>query len=375
MNPKLTILHTESHRSWGGQEMRVLNECLWMKAHGHRVLLAASPISQIFKNALEASLETHPFSFNILSAPGDFIRLRYFMKKLKPSVLNTHGNMDSKIALTAAWGIGIPCIIRSRHHGHPVTPNWYNKLLYNYFSHYIFTTADCISHQIVRDLNVPQEKVITVASGISPPKALAAKEEAKRKLQQHLGLPQDSRFIGCVSRLQERKGHDTLIAAFFKIKDAYPHHHLLLVGDGDKLSSLKHQANHLGLTGRVHFLGFQKDPWLFLKAFDCHILASTEKEGIPQVLLQAMYARTPVIGTIVGGIPDIVSHGQTGLLVMPENPDQLAQAVMDTLENDAQANMRAEKAFAFVESEHLTDRMGNKLLQLYHEAFVNRLKA
>jgi glycosyltransferase involved in cell wall biosynthesis len=341
-----------------------------MKAQGHRVVLAASPDSQIHEKAIEADLESYLFSFSILSAPADFIRLRRLIKKLKPSVLNTHGNMDAKIALTAAWGIDIPCVVRSRHHGHPVSPNWYNKLLYRHFSHYIFTTADCISDQIVRDLDVPRSKVITIASGISPPEVLTPRDDARRKLQQTLDLPPDSRFIGSVSMLRQRKGHDTLIDAFHKIKDACQRHHLVLVGDGDKLASLKHQTKNLGLTGRVHFVGFQRDPWLFFRAFDCHILASIEKEGIPQTLLQAMYAGTPVIGTSVGGIPDIVSHGQTGLLVMPENPDQLAQAIMDTLQNDAQARIRSDKAFAFVVSEHMIESMGNKLLQLYHEAFV-----
>jgi glycosyltransferase involved in cell wall biosynthesis len=374
MSTRLTILHTESHRSWGGQELRVLTECLWMEAQGQRAVLAAAPDSQIYERATETGLETYPFSFDVLSAPADLIRLRYLMKKLQPSVLNTHGNMDSKVALTAARGLGIPCVIRSRHHSHPVSPTWYNKVLYRHFSHYVFTTATCISDQLVRDLNVPENKVMTFASGITIPEELPARDESRRRLQHDLQLSKGARFIGCVSMLRDWKGHAFLVDAFHQIKDACGRHHLVLVGDGDQRASLKAQAEKLGLTGRVHFMGFQKDPWPFFRAFDCHALASTRNEGIPQVLLQAMYAETPVIGTSVGGIPDIISHGRTGLLVKPENPDELGKAILATLENDGEAKIRSEKAFAFVASEYTIDSMGNKLLRLYHETLAKSPK-
>ena len=102
MKSNLTIVHTESHRSWGGQESRVLNECLWMKKNGHRVWLAAPARSQIYTRAKSAGLDVWAMSFNNLSAVSDFIGLRRRLKNIAPDVLNTHGNLDAKVGLTAA---------------------------------------------------------------------------------------------------------------------------------------------------------------------------------------------------------------------------------------------------------------------------------
>jgi len=369
MNRSLVIIHTESHRYWGGQEMRVFNECQWMKKKGHHVILIASKKSKIYPNAKAAGLDVLPMSFNNLTALGDLIRLRGWIKKFKPDVLNTHGNMDAKVGLLAALGMGIPCVIRSRHHSHPVSPSWYNKLMYRYLSHYIFTTADCTSNQIVRDLSVAPNKVVTIASGITPPTSLMDRESARRHLQQELQLAEQVRFLGSVAMLGDWKGHRYIIDGFAEICEAFPSHHLVFVGDGSEMESLKQQCQRLGLTGRVHFTGFRNDPWPFFRAFDLNILASTKNEGIPQGLLQAMYAGCPVIGTFAGGIPDIVQDGVSGLLVDPERSDALAQAMASILRDPEQAAKFGENGSSFVSQNHTIDGMGNRILGFYQKVF------
>lgn len=367
---KLTIVHTESHTQWGGQELRVLTECTWMQARGHRVFLAAPRHARIYPKARAAGIGVYPYAFSRLSAAMDLLRLRWLLKQLAPDVLNTHGNMDSKVALVAARGLGIGCVIRSRHHSHPVSPSWYNRRLYRDFSHYVLTTGSCISRQIVADLGVCADKVVTLGSGIRPPANLPQKSAARARLCAELGLGETARFIGCVAMLRDWKGHDVLLDAFVRIHDRLERYHLVLVGDGDERENLQRRVRRAGLAQRVHFTGFRKNPWPYFRALDCNVLASTKNEGIPQVLLQAMYARCAVIGTDVGGIPDIVRPAETGLLVAPENSGQLAEALIATLNDREKTRQRVEKAYAFVNARYTLDRMGERLLGLYERALA-----
>ncbi len=363
----LVIVHTESHRSWGGQEIRVFTECQWMKAKGHRPVLFASKKSQIYPRAKAAGLEVLPMSFNNLTALTDLIRLRGWLKANPPHVLNTHGNMDAKVGLLAAAGLGIPCVIRSRHHSHPVSPTWYNKWMYRHLSHYIFTSAQCIADQIAGDLAVDPSKVIAVPSGFVPPEPMISRSDAVRRLQAEFGLDRHSRFIGSVAMLNDWKGHRYLIDAFAAIGNQFPHHHLMIVGDGDQMQSLIARAKGHGLSHRIHFAGFRKDPWPFFRAFDINVLASIKNEATSQVLPQAMYAGCPVIGTRAGGIPEVISHGETGCLVEPANVTDLADAMQRILKNPASAAEQARRAQK-VASENYTVRvMIDKILDRYQK--------
>ena len=372
MTSNLKIVHTESHRSWGGQESRVLNECLWMKRHGHQVWLAAPAQAEITDRARAVGLDVWPMAFDNLRAVSNFIGLRRRLKRIAPDVLNTHGNMDAKVGLMAARGLNIPCVIRSRHHSHPVSPTWYNQWMYRHLSHYVFTTARAVGDQIVRELDVEPTKVTTVASGIVPPRVLMPRETAIRRLQADLALDGDARFVGSVAMLRDWKGHRHLVEAFDRIGDAFPAHHLVIVGDGDERSALRRQADASASAGRIHFTGFREDPWPCFRAFDLNVLASTKNEGIPQVLLQAMYAECPVIGTRVGGIPDIVESGVSGWLVAPANATLLADAMTAVLDDPQTARQRALHASRWVADNHTIDAMGRRILDLYGQVMRRR---
>lgn len=368
MKSTLKIVHTESHRGWGGQELRVLSECQWMKQNGHRTWLAAPAASQIHTRAQLACLNVFSLSFTNLTAVIDFFRLRGLLKQIAPDVLNTHGNMDAKVGLMAARGLGIPCVIRSRHHSHPVSPFWYNKWTYRKLSHYIFTSGQGIADQIAKDLEVDPAKLVTVSSGVMPPDAMITREDAVHRLQEEFDLDRYARFIGSVAMLRDWKGHRYLIDGFAAISERFPHHHLMIVGDGDEMESLKLQRKRLGLTDRIHFAGFREDPWPFYRAFDISILASTKNEATSQVLPQAMVAGCPVIGTRAGSIPEIIEDGKTGTLVEPENSISLAEAMATILDKPEAALEMARRAYQYASQHHTIDTMGQRILDLYAKA-------
>ena len=365
MESKLKIVHTESHREWGGQERRVFSEGLWMDRKGHHVVVVAPAQSPLYDRAGEQGWETHAVSFNKFGMIKDACFLRKLLRNMRPDVLNTHGNIDSKVGLCAAWGLGIPCVIRTRHSTPAVSNSWYNRLLYRKLCHHIFTTADCITRQIINDLDVPQDRIATIPSGIDCPDGLIDRRQARHRLANEIGVESDSAFVGFVGRLSGEKGLHVLIDAFAIIEDQLPRHHLVIVGEGGLFAALQEQIRERKNENRVHLLGYRDDPWPYFRAFDCHVLASLEFEGVPQAMLQAMFAGCPVIGTQAGGIPDIVIDRETGLLVPPDNPQRLSEAILKIIQEPEDAEKRAARARQYVWENHTIDAMGEKILRVY----------
>lgn len=367
----LTIVHTESHRQWGGQEIRIFNECAWMHRRGHRVVIIAPRASCLYRRSVQQGWQTHAVAFRDPGLPADLLRLRWLLKKIRPDVFNTHGNIDSKAGLAAAWGLGIPCVIRSRHHSPPVRPSWYNRLLYRRLCHVVFTTGDVITRQLVEDLDAGSRRVTTLTSGIAAPSGLPDREAARRTLATELGLPVSARFIGCISLLDPGKGQTVLIDAFKRLAAGFPRHHLVFIGDGAYGAVLREKVPP-EIAGRVHLPGFREDPWPCFRALDCHVLASTRHEGTPQVILQAMFAGCPVVATRTGGIPGIVEHGVTGLLAEPGDSASLAGAIEHTLRNAQEASRRAGQALRYVRAHHTMDVMGEKTLAIYRQIMAGQ---
>jgi glycosyltransferase involved in cell wall biosynthesis len=359
------ILHTESHRQWGGQERRVFNEARWMSANGHQVVIVAPAGSPLYEKAAQQGWPVHALSFNKWAMAREILQLRSILRRVCPDVLNTHGNTDSKVGLVAAWGLAIPCVIRTRHSTPPVGNSWYNRLLYKRLCHVVFTTASCINRQIHRDLGVPEHRLKTFPSGIDCPDDLIERDRARRQLASEIGLAQDQRFIGFVGRITREKGATLLVDAFEGIMDRLPAHHLVFVGDGNQMVDVKQRIRERNLAARVHLLGYRNDPWPYFRALDCFVLASSRFEGVPQTMLQAMFAESAVVGTNVGGIPDIVRHEVTGLLVLPDSPRQLSEAILETIASPEATLRRVAAAHRFVRQHHTLTAMGNGILEVY----------
>ena len=117
----------------------------------------------------------------------------------------------------------------------------------------------------------------------------------------------------------------------------------------------------------MHFTGFRSDVPDLLRAMDCFVLASTRTEGVPQSLLQAFAAGVPAVASSIGGIPEVITDGETGTLVPPENPALLAAAIEAVLDNPSAAATRARAARKLVEERYSHVAAVSRLLALYDE--------
>ena len=374
------IVHTTCQNGWGEQEQRIFNESVWMENKGHQVVIVAPRGTPLFTRAKEYGFRVHGVSFKRFSVIKDYGQLKQIFKDEQPHILNTHGNADSKIALPAAKKTGVPCRILSRHISDPVENSWYNRKIYKRLTHFIFTTSDDTTQHLQQVFKLKDMEIFSMPSGIIEPETLAPKDAVRKALAKELSLDSATRFIGFVGIVSKNKGVDNILKALKLIQSQIPHH-LAIVGDGtpDYLTELKTLAKGLGIGDRVHFIGFKEDVWPCYRAFDCKVLASRNSgeipvEGVPLELLEAMYSSCPVIGSKTCGITDIIEDKKTGLLFDPQNPEELADRVLETITNEAATLERTHQAREQIKKKHTIDAMGRNIIRIYrlHQVKIAR---
>jgi glycosyltransferase involved in cell wall biosynthesis len=174
----------------------------------------------------------------------------------------------------------------------------------------------------------------------------------REDLCREIGADPGQVLLGAVGRLSPEKGHRVLIEAFAAVRRRLPEARLAIAGDGPEEASLRRQAEALGLSGLVTFMGLRADGQQIIAALDVMALPSFT-EGMPNVLLEAFAYGTPVVATRVGGVPDMVLDGRSGWLVPAGDTETLAAALLEAIENRVEAKRRADQARSVL-SEHFT---------------------
>jgi len=154
--------------------------------------------------------------------------------------------------------------------------------------------------------------------------------DSNNAIRDELGISPDQPIIGTVGNLFAVKGQSYLLRACKSIANHFPNFVLLVAGAGEELVMLEQQANILGISGNVKFLGFREDVPSLLQAMDVFVLPSLS-EGLPLSILEAMAMQKPVVASNVGGIPEVVQDGMTGCLVPPSDPEALADKILQLL--------------------------------------------
>ncbi len=193
---------------------------------------------------------------------------------------------------------------------------------------HVVAVSEHVRRGAIQKVGLKPERVMTILNGVD----LTPSEVGRTagRIRSEIGVPEDALLLGTVARLTPEKDHETLLRAFARIVSQHAGARLLIVGDGPLREVLEKRVVELKINESAHFLGSRQDVASILSSLDVFVLASRE-EGLGIALLEAMAARVPVVATAVGGIPEIVVDGKTGLLVAPGDPDGLADAVMGLL--------------------------------------------
>jgi glycosyltransferase involved in cell wall biosynthesis len=253
------------------------------------------------------------------------------LDRLKPGVIHTH-------QIGAAWYLGPGAAARKvpvlhTEHGNQFARagGWgqrlKSRLFYRRTAKWIGRFC-CVSAEIAAAVarwgTVPRRLVEVVPNGIDTRVAggLPSPAEAKSSI----GLPTGAVVIGTIGRLNEVKRQDRLLRAAAELRARFPALRLLIVGDGPERAALERLSNDLGLAAVTTYAGFQPRPELCLRAMDVFALTS-RSEGFPVSILEAWAVGVPVVSTAVGGIPDLVTDGETGVLVLQEDAAGLVAAL------------------------------------------------
>ena len=359
------IFHSESSLGWGGQEVRVFVELEWMRARGYWVALAAHPASAIARRAREAGIRFYPLRTHKALLPFEVVRLAAWLLWNRVDIVNTHSSNDGWLAGLAARLALRPILIRSRHIEVDYPNRFWSRLSFRYLPQHILTTSRRIADRLVAELGVPSPRVTCVPTGVD----LARFHPGVRgALREELGLAPGVALVGMISVLRSWKGHDTFLDAAARLLSSSSRPlRFVIAGDGPGREVLANKIALAPWKDAVTLLGHRDDVPNLLASLDVLVLPSSAHEGIPQIILQAQAMGRAVVATTVGGIPEVVEDGVTGLLVPPQNPEALAEKIAALLDDPGLRERIGAAGRESVEKRHTLDVMGEALLGVYEE--------
>ncbi|MBI2221532.1 MAG: glycosyltransferase [Acidobacteria bacterium] len=237
---------------------------------------------------------------------------------------------------------------------------WINPFLSRLPARIFAVSEDLRNHMVAE--GIAPRRVRVLYNGIDPGRPTTrALRRAARAL---LGLPEHATVVGTVARLDAVKDLGTLIQGFAALPAAGQDDLLVIAGDGPELESLREQCRAAGVGGRVRFVGHQSDVRAILPAFDAYANSSVH-EGVSLTILEAMAASLPVVATRVGGTPEVIVDGETGVLVPPRAPRAIARALASVLARPDRGQRLGEAGRFRVEAHFHIDQMLAAYLREY----------
>jgi glycosyltransferase involved in cell wall biosynthesis len=256
-------------------------------------------------------------------------------RRARPAIVHTHTSKAGFVGRLAAWLARVPVVIHQPH-GHIFYGYWsrprtalfvgLERLAAHWTDTIVTLTPREVEEHLERGIGRRSQYAV-VPSGV-PTDALRSVAPPRGQARARLGLPRDAYVVAGVGRFVPIKGFDLLVAALFDVVAQVPGAHVVLIGDGHEREALQAQAQALGVAERLHFTGTVTDVIGLLAAADV-LAAPSRNEGMGRVLVEAMALGLPVVGARVGGIPDVIVDGESGLLVPPDDPGALAGALVE----------------------------------------------
>jgi len=367
----IVACHIASADRWAGAEVQVGSLLRSLRR------IEGLRLSAIFLNEGRLAAEARDCGIDVCVIPESghnffaiVSRAAHFLSQRNVQILHSHRYKENLLAAFLARRCRIPVHVSSRHGAPEPFSGWRGfkqdliRSLDNAVARYATDSVISVSEDLRRQLtrNLPASKVVTIYNGLDESKVFStfAASEAK----QRLGLPPDCLIVGNAGRLDPIKRLDIFLLAARDVAAAQPDTRFLIAGSGAEESSLRSLAADLGLAERVLFLGHREDIYDVLRAMDVFVFSS-DHEGLPMALLETLKLGVPVVSRRVGGIPEVIENGVTGVLVDSADPAAIAGEVLRTVRDpDFRARLSA-AGMRLISAKFTSERSAAEVGRLY----------
>ncbi len=330
----IKVLHISTSNQWGGIQQRIFILSKMLNIREIKTFIALPPGGYFTEKLKEVGIETIPFELNSRWDIRNIFSLRKILLEKKIDILHVHRSKEHFVGFLAAKCFSPLKIklVRTKHEDFPISKNILNHILYARFTDKIITVAEKIKKDAVNNNHFKPSHIVTIHSAVMMDRFNPEFVDGK-KIRKSLSIPEDIPLIGTIGKIHYRKGYITFLKACKIIKDYYPNAKFVWVGKGPEEEKAKNFAYKIGLQDSVVFMGKRTDTPEIMAALDIFVLASKIGEGSPAVIKEALLMHKPVVSTNIGGIPEIIKDEQMGILVPPEKPNELAEAILKILRN------------------------------------------
>lgn len=353
---KIPILFVTSNLGIGGLERVVVQLCIQLD----KQLFTPAVCCIHFKGELACELESHGIRvFNLNSRKPDYLafkRIISVIDEFKPLIVHTHNINASIDGIIASVIKKIPVKVHTDHARK--FPDKYRYMvaerIVSSFLNRIIAVTEETKQNLIRFEKIASKKIQVVHNGIS---GIEVRTKSQNTLtRKELGLTEFQFIIGTVVRLEIQKGLIYLIRAFPQILQEFPHSCLLITGQGSQYEKLRLETMALGIEKNVRLTGPKLEICQIFNILDIYVLPSVW-EGLPMSLLEAMSCQRPIVAAKVGGIPQAITDGESGILVPPASSNSLSMAICALLRDSSLRTRLARGAKQRFEREFTVARM------------------
>jgi glycosyltransferase involved in cell wall biosynthesis len=320
----------------GGAEVACERLALGLMERGHKVTVVVDQKNEVYQRYCDNGLDCQVFRLpfrekkNVLSYAYHWMRLRRFVQKFQPDLVHSNDLPTHQFVSSVASSLGLPRVCHHRFIYNGKCIDWLNRLgaeIHLFVSNYL---KDLLSGESAKLASEPRQ---VLYDGL--PMGSPRSDTDRRKAREKLGIAQESRLVLFAGQVIERKGVKELLDAWKKIASEKYQAQLVLIGDDiQNDGAYRKQMQSYARSGGIQatFMGFQHNVPEWLQAADIAVVPSRE-EPLGNATLEAMATGLPVIGTLTGGIPEMIETERTGLLVHVNDPDGLANGMQRLLKN------------------------------------------
>jgi glycosyltransferase involved in cell wall biosynthesis len=313
---------------------------------------------------------------NPLTDIGVVFRLAKLLRQLKPDIIHIHGHMAAMVGIAAQRLAArrIPVVVSI--HNYPSYQSagrlkrMFGSLTQRFLVHRsarLIAVSEDIRGNMIREEGIEPGKIVTVHNGIDLSGLPAAPSRASiDEIKKRYGIGPDDKVVGAIGRLVAFKGFPVLVEAAAVLKKRRGDFKVMIAGRGPEEENLSRQIKDLGVEEIIFLPGFVDDIAPYFAMSDVFVVPSV-LEPFGLIVLQAIAAGRPVIGANAGGIPEIIRDGVTGVLVPPEDPPALADAIDKLLADEPKRQRLSDAAIKDLKERFPIEVMVAKTEEIYIE--------